>query len=116
MPGLMPVRKGAGQRRHLVELQHDVSVTDAMGGRTQAWATYAREWMAVDSQPLVVSETQATVLYQVTMPFRQDTWDKHLEGTQQQVVTESKVLKVLEMVNPEERNRELILQCARATS
>jgi head-tail adaptor len=116
MAGLIPTRKGAGQRRHFVSLQKGVSTTDAMGGRTQSWDTYARIWAAIDEQPLVVSEVQATVLYQVTMPFRQDTYDLYIAGTQLQVVTATKTLKVLEVINAEERNRDLVLHCARVAA
>jgi head-tail adaptor len=104
MAGLIPTRKGAGQRRHFVSLQKGVSTTDAMGGRTQSWDTYARIWAAIDE------------LYRVTMPFRQDTYDLYLAGTQLQVVTATKTLKVLEVINAEERNRDLVLHCARVAA
>lgn len=114
MPNVTPVRKGAGQLRHRLALQQDVPVVDALGGRTQTWDTYGNEWAAVDEMPLVVSETQSSVLFQVTMRYRADILEKHLAGTQLRVVTPTRTLKVLEIVNPEHRNRDLVLSCAQA--
>lgn len=112
--GQTPPRKSAGARRHRVALQQGVSTLDALRGRTQTWTTYATVWAAIDEMPAVVSETQATVLYQVTLLFRADTFAKYLAGTQQQVLTTQKALKVIEVVNPDERNLDLVLYCALA--
>lgn len=111
MPQLVPLRKRAGQRRHRIELQEGVTVTDGMGGRSQTWTEFGTDWAAVDNQPFIVSETQAAVLYQVTLKYRADVVTRWDAGTQMRVVGGGKTLKVLAVVNPEQRNIELILHC-----
>jgi head-tail adaptor len=102
-----PTRKGAGERRHRVELQTAITVTDAMKGRSQQWMTYAAEYGAIDATPFVVSETQATVQYTVTIPYRSD-W-RDLKG--RRVVVDGLTLKVLAAVKPKLVNHQLALYC-----
>jgi head-tail adaptor len=108
--------KSSGQRRSWVTLEEEVEVTDALGGRTQTWEPYATVRGAIESKLSGSSEAEAVVLYMVTIPYRADTIAKHFDGQQQHVVTVDKTLKVLEMASPEERNRELVLHCARVTA
>lgn len=108
--GFGPTRKGAGDRRHRVELQTATTTTDALRGRTNTWTTYETYWGAVDVQPFVVSEQGATALYLVTVPY-----DSRIDTQQRAVVNETLRLKVLLVVNAELRNRDLILHCAQAT-
>jgi hypothetical protein len=103
----------SGRRRHWATLKEEIEVEDDMGGRTQSFEEYATAKVAIENQVAAGAEGTAVVSYRVTMPYRSDTVDKHLAGTQQQVVTAGKTLKVLEMASPEERNRELVLHCAR---
>jgi len=113
---VVPVRKGAGQRRRKVQLQRGVAVVDAIGGRSQTWPSFGTEWAAVEPIPFVVSEVQATVMYTVTMRYRADVVENDLAGMQQRVVDEDAgiTLKILTVVNPELRNRDLVLSCALA--
>jgi len=106
----------SGRRRDWVTLEEEIETTDALGGRSQTWSEYVTLRAAIETKPAVVSESQATVLYLVTIPYRADTVTKHFAGSQQHVVTADKTLKVLEMVTPEERKRELVLYCARVTA
>lgn len=116
MPGIVPVRKGAGQLRHRVALQEGIAITDAIGGRTQSWSTYGHDQVAMEPVPLVVSDTQASVIYTVTLRYRSDLDEKQKAGTQQRVVGGGRTLKVLAVVDPEQRHRDLILQCAVVTT
>lgn len=109
----IPLRKRAGQLRHRVELQEGVTVTDETGGGTESWPTFGYDQAAIDGMPFVVSETQATVLYQVALRYRRDLVDKYDAGTQVRVVGNGKTLKVLAVLNAEERNRDLVLHCGR---
>lgn len=102
-------RKAAGDRRHRVELQSATATTDSLRGRTNIWTAYATVWGALDMQPFVVSETTATILYQVTVLY-----DSRVR-VQHRAVIGTLRLKVLAVVNPEKRNRDLILHCAEAT-
>jgi SPP1 family predicted phage head-tail adaptor len=110
VPGQIATRKGAGQLRHRVQLQSATVVTDSQGGRSQTWATYATVWGAVDPVPVVVSEEQSVVLFIVSIRYRSDV------VKQQRVIAEGMTLKILELVNPEQRNRDLVLHCASVTT
>ena len=112
MAGLIPVRKSAGQRRHLLELQEDIPVTDAIGGRVQSWATYASIWGSIESQPLSIQEDRASVQFIVTVKYLASIMAKYLAGTQQRLIGGGQQLKVLAVTNPDQRNKELILYCA----
>jgi head-tail adaptor len=109
----VPVRKRAGQRRHRVRLQQGVAVTDELGGRTQTWPEFGQDWAAIDVIPFVVSEIEATRLYQVTTKYRQDVIDKFNAGTTLRLVSDAQgvTLKVLTIINAEERNIELVMHC-----
>jgi len=109
--------KSSGLRRQWVRLAEAVDTPDVLGGRSQIYESYVELKAAIEPQPPAgVSESQAAVLYLVTIPYRPDTVAKYLAGLQQHVVTANKTLKILQMVTPEERNRELILQCALVTA
>lgn len=107
-------RKSPGQRIFYGELQEAVVTTDAMGGSTESWERYANEWLSVDATVIGVSETNATPVFQVAMPYHPGVEDRYKAGTQQRVVAAGYTLKVLAVVNPEQRNRDLVLTCARA--
>lgn len=111
-----PLRKSAGQLKQRVTLQQAVSVTDALGGRAETWQAFGQDWAAIDPMPFVVSEVQATVLFQVSMRYRADVVEKDLAGTQLRIVEQKndRVLKVLAVINPEERQRDLVLTCGKA--
>lgn len=111
----IPLRKRAGQLRHRVELQEGVTVTDETGGGTETWPTFGYDQAAMDEMPFVVSETEATVLYQVGLRYRSDLVTKFDAGTQLRIVGNGKTLKVLAVVNAEERNRDLVLHCGRVS-
>jgi head-tail adaptor len=111
----IPLRKRSGQYRHRVALQEGVPVTDELGGRTQTWAEFGRDQVAIDPMPFVVSEVEATRTYQVSMRYRSDLVEKFEGGTTVRVVSSGQgmTLKVLTIINAEERNRDLVLHCGR---
>ncbi len=114
MPGAaIAIRKRSGQLRHRVELQEGVTVTDETGGGSETWVSFGFDQAAIDSLPFVVTETEATVLYQVSMRYRADLVSRFDAGTQIRVIGNGKTLKVLAIVNSEERNRDLVLHCGR---
>lgn len=115
MAGQVPLRRGAGQRRQRVDLQKGVPVTDETGGASETWPVFGQDWAAIEPVPFVVDETKAAVLFTVAIRYRQDLVDLDDIGTQIRVVGAGKTLKMLALVNPEERNRDLILHCGRVT-
>ena len=111
-----PLRKGAGARRSRVAIQEGGWVLDALGGRTETWSTYGHDWAGIDETLLKFDDTQASVGYVLTLPYRADIETKQLAGTQQRIVVGDRTLKVLAVMNPEQRNRDLVLQCALVTT
>ena len=108
-----PVRRRAGEMRTRIELREGVTVTDETGGGTETWPTFGWDWAGITGAPFVVSETQATVLFQVDMRYRADLVTKFDSGTQIRIIGNGKTLKVLALVNADERNRSLALHCGR---
>ena len=111
-----PTRVGAGQRRHLSQLQKAVVSTDAIGGREALrWETFAIDWwVALNEQPFLKDEQDAALTYLVTGVYRPDVVDHHARKIMQRVVVSGKTLKVVLVQNPELRNRDLILHCVEA--
>jgi head-tail adaptor len=102
-----PFEKGAGDRRHPVDLQSPIESIDVMGGNAiPTWDTYASDFCAVEEISKVVNETEATLFYDLTIPYRSEVENGH------QVVVLGKTLKILLVENPRGLNRELILHCA----
>lgn len=116
MPGIggqTPIRKRAGQRRHRVSLEQGTEVKDVIGGETTTlWTSFGHDWAAIDETPFIVSETEASLLYRVTLRYRADVITRFTAGGALRVVGETRTLKVLQVENPEERNIELILHCS----
>lgn len=107
MPLIAPtVAIEAGKLRHRANLQSATEVEDLIKGRTETWSTYATVWASVREQPFVVSEDNATILYLVGIRYRSDVVKR------QRVVVAGLTLKILEVENPERRNRKLTLHCA----
>ncbi len=114
MPGTtVSVRKRPGELRHRVELQEGVTVVDETGGGSEVWPVFGHDRAAIDSLAVVANETEATVVFQVSMRYRADLVAKVDAGTQVRVVGNGKTLKVLAILNSEERNRDLVLHCGR---
>jgi SPP1 family predicted phage head-tail adaptor len=114
MPGLNANQrvayKATGDRIKRVRLSRPTVTVDGMGGETQTWSEYGQAWAAITEQPFVVTETQATVLRIVEVPYRPDVAEGH------RVSLGSQVWSVLAVVNPEQRNRALQLHCGVAVS
>ena len=99
-----------GERNRRVTLSSSTVTTDAMGGRSETWSDYGKAWAKVAAQPFVVSETEASVLYIIEIPYREDVAEGH------RVTVQGMTLKVLAVVNPELRNKALQLHCSTVTA
>ena len=106
-----PTRKGAGQRRQRVQLQSPTEVLDALRGRTITWTTYGSCAAAIDQQPMVKSEQQASMIYLVTIPYRTGVLKGH------RVLAPGLTVKVIaDPEDPQFKHRELVLHCAKVTT
>ena len=117
MPGGMgstPIRKRAGQRKHHITLQEGTTVEDTLGGEsTTQWSAFGQDAAAIDEIPFIVSESEAAILYNVTIKYRSDVVSKFADQIAIRVVSAAQTMKVLQLENPEQRNIELILHCAK---
>lgn len=115
MPGIgqTPLRKRAGQRRHRVSIEQGTEVKDSIGGEsTSLWTAFGSDWAAIEETPNIISDTEASLLYRVTLKYRSDVRTRFADGGALRVVSVNRTLKVLQIENPEERNIELILHCS----
>lgn len=113
---VIPLRKGAGARRVRIALEEGDWQLDPLRGRTQTWSQYGHDWAGIDETLVKLDDTQASVGYVVTIPYRADVEQKQIAGTAQRVIFGDRTLKVLAVMNPEQRNRDLVLQCALFTT
>ena len=98
--------KGAGQLNKRVQLQSATTTTDAVGGTSQTWSTFATVWAAVEPQPFVVGSQKAEVLTLFTIRYRDDV------AAEQRVVFEAVTYTVLVVIDNAQEHRQLILHCA----
>lgn len=107
----------AGERRNKATLQYATITTDAMGGRSDpTWTEFGKWWVKVTVIPFVVNETEATSLFDLEGPFRDDVFDYFTSGTGVRMVVNGMTLKLLEVENPLFQNRTLIAHCGKATT
>lgn len=120
----MPVPRGgstqwpnAGERHAHVTLQYATLTTDAMGGRSDpTWTEFGTWWAKVTVVPFIVSDTEATLLYDLEGPYRADLVDRFNAGTSIRAVVNGDTLKVFQVENPQLRNRTLIAHCGKAVN
>jgi hypothetical protein len=107
----------AGERQVLATLQFATITTDAMGGRSDpAWTTFAEWRVKAVEVPFVVSDTEATILYELEGPYRRDLWDYYNGGTSLRIIANGLTLKVIQLENPLMRNRTLLAHCGKAVN
>ena len=112
-------RATIGQRRERVQIQKATTVTDSMGGRTDnRWREFGTWWAKVTVVPFVVSDTQATMLYQLEGLFRQDVLDLFNAGTGLRAAVKKSdlTMKVMAVEVPKLGNRNMVLHCAKETN
>lgn len=108
----------AGQRNVRCTLQYATPTTDSMGGRGEpTWTDFGTWWVRPSILPAVQNETESTLLYMMEGPYRQDLLDYWTSGTGLRLSTHNDLtLKVIQVENPELRNRTLVAHCANAVN
>ena len=120
----MPAPRATSQWPSIAERQARCTVqtatptTDEGGGRGEpTWTDLGPIWDAkVNVVPVVVNETQATMLYEVEGPYRADMMTNFTSGIGLRILVNDLALKVFEVENPLLRNRTLVAHCAKATN
>ena len=101
-----------GARVHKVRIEvPGPAVADGEGGFTQAWTTLATPWASVapatarDLERVVAGTVQSTATHLVTIDYVRGV------STKARLLLNERVFSITGVVNPEERNAELILTC-----
>lgn len=97
-----------GRRRRLVEFQRATETTNALGEPVQAWAVLAMDWCAVE--PLRGNEKFEAMQVQTDIDTRIIArWHKKIAtlNTKDRVVMGSVVYDIKEVLNIDQRNKEL---------
>jgi hypothetical protein len=108
-----------GQRRERIEIQRATTVTDAMGGRSDTrFREFGTWWAKVTVVPFVVSDTQATMVYQLEGLYRRDVVDLFNGGLGLRAVVRklNLTMKVLTIEMPRLANRTMVLHCGKETN
>lgn len=120
----MPMPRGGsaqwptgGERHARATLQYATQTKDAMGGLSvTTWTDFGNWWAKVTTMPLVVTETEASILYDVEGPYRSDLMDRFLAGTGVRLVIRDLTLKVLQLEVPQLQQRTIVAHCANAVN
>lgn len=102
----------AGELRHRVTIQEASETVTSAGERSKTWNDVATVWAAIE--PLTgrerwqAQQVMATATHRVRMRYRGDV------DVENRLVYGSRVLDILQVINPDERGRELVIICAEA--
>jgi SPP1 family predicted phage head-tail adaptor len=99
----------AGSLRHRITIQSVTETKDTFGGVTEAWGTHAAVWASIEPlsgrELLQAQQVQADITHRVRM--------RYVAGvtTKMRVLYGSREFGIQVAINPEERNREIVLMC-----
>lgn len=111
---MIAARKGAGQQRTRMGLLSSSTVKDTIGGQTAGeFTAFGNGWAAVEEVPFIVNASEHGVLYKLTTTYRGDIVNEFETLKRRVRITiPGKALTLLEIENPDRRNRQLVLHCA----
>jgi head-tail adaptor len=111
---LGPLRKGAGQRRQRITLWSSSSAVDGLLSQTEGqFSQFGQAWAAMDEVLWVKDASEHGKTYEVTIKYRSDVVAEFETSKKRvQVRGAGVTLNLLEIENPERRNRDLVLHCA----
>ena len=99
----------AGGLRHRVALQQPSVETDAMGGESQTFVTYATVWASIEplrgTERLAVQQAQSDQTHKIRMRYRKSL------TTQHRILFDSRAFNINAVANTFERDRELLVDC-----
>lgn len=116
----MPVRRRAGQRRHMVALQSITSRTASGDGYVPTWTTYATVWASVlpatpsNTQRLIANTQQTPTTHVVELDYQSSLRASHrvlVGGTLTEDDASAKKLYISGLQDDEERHITHILSC-----
>lgn len=112
----LPVRKRAGQRRERVTLWSSTAAVDTLLSQTPGdFTQFGSDWAAMDEILWVKDASEHGKTYEVTIKYRSDIVTEFETSKKRvQVRGAGVTLNLLEIENPERRNRDLVLHCGAA--
>ena len=99
----------AGQLRHMVTVQEKTRVSDGMGAATETWSTFADVWAGI--WPITAGEQidnqqiEHQLTHRVQIRYLADL------KSSMRVLFGSRILEIVSIINPDERNQRLDLLC-----
>lgn len=99
---------GAGKKNKLITIQQATQTVTDEGEATEAWTTFAEAWAAIEPlssrEQWYAKQSQATQSHRITM------WHISDITTRMRCTWNSRTFNFDAMVNPEEANRELVIE------
>lgn len=95
----------AGRLRHRITIQQPTTSTNAQGGKVKTWTDVATVWAGIE--PVSASESEENfqleheVSVRIIIRYRSDI------TSDMRIKFENRYYKILGIINPDERNREL---------
>lgn len=107
----------SGERNVLCTLQYATPTEDEMGGLGEpVWTLFGSWRVKLSTEAQVIDETKAVINYALEGVFRRDLLDYFTAGTGIRILANNMTLKVLELENPQARNRTIVAHCANAVN
>lgn len=104
----------AGLLRHKIEIQNKAIMRDSMGGETITWVPFAYAWASIEPlngrEYFAARQTQATTTHRMRMRYQSGIKPYH------RIQWAERYFNIDAILNPAERNKELILLCSEATA
>lgn len=99
----------AGRLRQRVELQMTSQTRNTWGDVVEAWATYDTVWAGIrpvsGTERRAAQQAQAEVTHEIRIRYHKGVSPIH------RVLYKTRVFAINSIINQDERNKELVLQC-----
>lgn len=98
-----------GRLRHRIDIEQQTTTEDTFGATTDTWSLWTTLWASIEPlsgrELLAAQQVQADITHRVRFRYVSGVTAK------MRVVYGSRIFNILSVANPEERNREIVLQC-----
>lgn len=98
-----------GKLRHRVTLQESAAVRDSFGAEVETWTDITTLWASVEPlsgrEYFAAQQVNTEISTKITLRYRAGI------KPEMQILFASRVFEILSVVNPEEKNTQLVLMC-----
>lgn len=103
----------AGKLRHRVELHSASTDRSDYGEQTETWSKYDTVWASIEPlqgrELMHAQQISAEITHLARMRYNSSA------ATEHRVIFGARTLEIISIINPEERNREMVLMCKEVT-